>query len=72
MGNLNEIQEQTTQSWGDNSFTTSIKVDTVEFDSAVFRGITLEEADDLSLIFKGITFEVADKKLMDILFFGQS
>jgi len=36
------------------------------------RGITLEEADDLSLIFKGITFEVADKKLMDILFFGQS
>ena len=27
---------------------------------------------DLSLIFKGITFEVADKKLMDILFFGQS
>ena len=39
---------------------------------AVFRGITLEEADDLSLIFKGITFEVADKKLMDILFFGQS
>ena len=34
MGKLNEIQEQTTQSWGDNSFTTSIKVDTVEFDSA--------------------------------------
>ena len=34
--------------------------------------VTLEEADDLSLIFKGITFEVADKKLMDILFFGQS
>ena len=23
-------------------------------------------------VFRGITFEVADKKLMDILFFGQS
>lgn len=45
---------------------------TVGDEYAVFRGITLEEADDLSLIFKGITFEVADKKLMDILFFGQS
>ena len=40
--------------------------------SLIFKGITLEETDDLSLIFKGITFEVADKKLMDILFFGQS
>jgi len=34
MGNLNEIQEQTTQSFGDNSFTTTIKENTVEFDSA--------------------------------------
>ena len=34
MGKLNEIQEQTTQSWGDNSFTTKITNDTVEFDSA--------------------------------------
>ena len=34
MGKLNEIQEQTTQSWGDNSFTTTIKENTVEFDSA--------------------------------------
>ena len=34
MGNLNEIQEQTTQSYGDNSFTTTIKENTVEFDSA--------------------------------------
>ena len=34
MGKLNEIQEQTTQSYGDNSFTTTIKNDTVEFDSA--------------------------------------
>ena len=33
MGKLNEIQEQTTQSYGDNSFTTTIKDDTVEFDS---------------------------------------
>ena len=34
MGKLNEIQEQTTQSYGDNSFTTTIKENTVEFDSA--------------------------------------
>ncbi len=33
MGKLNEIQEQTTQSFGDNAFTTTIKNDTVEFDS---------------------------------------
>ena len=34
MGKLNEIQKQTTQSFGDNSFTTTIKENTVEFDSA--------------------------------------
>lgn len=34
MGKFNEIQEQTTQSWGSNSFTTTIKDNTVEFDSA--------------------------------------
>lgn len=34
MGKFNEIQEQTTQSYGENSFTTTIKEDTVEFDSA--------------------------------------
>lgn len=34
MGKFNEIQEQTTQSFGSNSFTTTIKEDTVEFDSA--------------------------------------
>lgn len=34
MGKLNEIQEQTTQSYGSNSFTTRIKENTVEFDSA--------------------------------------
>ena len=34
MGKLNEIQKQTTQSYGDNSFTTTIKENTVEFDSA--------------------------------------
>ena len=34
MGKLNEIQEQSTQSWGDNSFTTKITNTTVEFDSA--------------------------------------
>ncbi len=34
MGKFNEIQQETTQSWGDNSFTTTVKSDTVEFDSA--------------------------------------
>ena len=33
MGKLNEIQKQTIQSYGDNAFTTTIKDDTVEFDS---------------------------------------
>lgn len=34
MGKLNEVNEQTTQSWGNNSFTTTIKENTVLFDSA--------------------------------------
>lgn len=34
MGKFNEIQEQTTQSYGSNSFTTTVKEDAVEFDSA--------------------------------------
>ena len=34
MGKLNEIQEQVTQSYGSNSFTTKITDQTVEFDSA--------------------------------------
>ena len=34
MGKLNEVQEQMTQSYGSNSFTTTIKDTTVEFDSA--------------------------------------
>lgn len=34
MGKFNEIQEQTTQSYGSNSFTTTVKQDAVEFDSA--------------------------------------
>ena len=41
----------------------------------VFKGITFEQTDfwqTPEMVFRGITFEVADKKLMDILFFGQS
>ena len=41
----------------------------------VFRGFSFEQTDDWQIpemVFRGITFEVADKKLMDILFFGQS
>lgn len=33
MGKLNEVQKQKTQSFGDNAFTTTIKDNTVEFDS---------------------------------------
>lgn len=33
MGKINEIQESATQSYGSNGFTTTIKEDTVEFDS---------------------------------------
>ena len=41
----------------------------------VFRGFSFEQTDfwqTPEMVFRGITFEVADKKLMDILFFGQS
>lgn len=34
MGKFNEIQEQTTQSFGSNSFKTTIKEDAVEFEPA--------------------------------------
>lgn len=34
MGKLNEVQEQTTQSFGSNAFTTTVKENTIEFDSA--------------------------------------
>lgn len=34
MGKFNEIQEESTQSWGGNSFTTKVTDTTVEFDSA--------------------------------------
>ena len=41
----------------------------------VFKGITFEQTDFWQIpemVFRGFSFEITDKKLMDILFFGQS
>ena len=55
MGKLNEIQEQTTQSWGDNSFITTITNDTVEFDSARDSFTFKDEVNVPSLAINGQT-----------------
>ena len=70
MGKLNEIQEQTTQSWGDNSFTTSIKVDTVEFDSAKDSFTFNDPVEVPGLKINGTeiaTFDAEDKAKLDSL-----
>ena len=70
MGKLNEIQEQTTQSWGDNSFTTSIKVDTVEFDSAKDSFTFNDPVNVPGLKINGTeiaTFDAEDKAKLDSL-----
>lgn len=46
MGKFNEIQDEKTQSWGGNSFTTTVKEDTVEFDSAKDK-FTFKDAVDV-------------------------
>lgn len=53
MGDINEIQKQTTQSYGDNSFTTTIKENTVEFDSAKDSFTFNDEVNVLSLKVNG-------------------
>ena len=53
MGKLNEIQKQTTQSYGDNAFTTTIKDDTVEFDSLKDKFTFKDEVEVPSLKING-------------------
>lgn len=53
MGKLNEIQEQMTQSYGDNAFTTTIKDDTVEFDSLKDKFTFADEVEVPSLKVNG-------------------
>ena len=70
MGKLNEIQEQTTQSWGDYSFTTSIKVDTVEFDSSKDSFTFNDPVNVPGLKINGTeiaTFDAEDKAKLDSL-----
>ena len=53
MGKLNEIQKQMTQSYGDNAFTTTIKDDTVEFDSLKDKFTFADEVEVPSLKVNG-------------------
>lgn len=53
MGKLNEIQDEKTQSWGSNSFTTTVKENTVEFDSAKDKFTFLDEVEVPSLKVNG-------------------
>lgn len=53
MGKLNEIQEQMTQSYGDNAFTTTIKDNTVEFDSLKDKFTFADEVEVPSLKVNG-------------------
>lgn len=53
MGKLNEIQQEATQSWGSNSFTTTIKEDTVEFDSVKDKFTFKDEVEVPSLKVNG-------------------
>lgn len=53
MGKFNEIQDEKTQSWGGNSFTTTVKEDTVEFDSAKDKFTFKDEVEVPSLKVNG-------------------
>lgn len=70
MGKFNEIQEQTTQSWGGNSFTTTIKNDTVEFDSAKDKFTFTDPVEVPSINVGGtesVPFSAEDKTKLDNL-----
>ena len=70
MGKLNEIQKQTTQSYGDNSFTTTIKENTVEFDSLKDSFTFNDEVNVPSIKINGTeiaTFDAEDKAKLDSL-----
>lgn len=57
MGKLNEIQEEVKQSYGSNSFTTTIKDNTVEFDSAKDSFTFKDEVNVPSLKINGETVQ---------------
>ena len=70
MGKLNEIQKQTTQSYGDNSFTTTIKENTVEFDSLKDSFTFNDEVNVPSIKINGTeiaTIDAEDKAKLDSL-----
>ena len=70
MGKLNEIQKQTTQSYGDNSFTTTIKENTVEFDSLKDSFTFNDEVNVSSIKINGTeiaTFDDEDRAKLDNL-----
>ena len=70
MGKLNEIQEQTTQSWGDNSFTTKLTNTTVEFDSAKDSFTFNDPVEVPELRINGtetVAFDVEDRAKLDCL-----
>lgn len=70
MGKLNEIQEQVTQSFGNNSFTTKITDTTVEFDSAKDK-FTFKDPVEVPSINVGgtesVPFSAEDKTKLDNL-----
>lgn len=57
MGKLNEIIPETTQSYGDNAFTTTIKSSAVEFDSAKDQFKFLDPVDVPELTINGVPVE---------------
>lgn len=70
MGKLNEIQEQTTQSWGDNAFTTKVTNTTVEFDSLKDSFTFNDEVNIPCLKINGteiVAFDAEDKAKLDSL-----
>lgn len=70
MGKLNEIQKQTTQSYGDNSFTTTIKENTVEFDSTKDSFTFNDPIEVPSIKINGteiVTFDAEDRAKLDSL-----
>lgn len=63
MGKLNEIQEETKQSYGNNSFTTKIANDAVEFDSARDQFKFLDPVDVPELTINGVPVEAVGSGL---------
>ena len=63
MGKLNEIVPESTQSYGSNAFTTTIKESTVEFDSAKDQFKFLDPVDVPALTINGVPVEAGGSGL---------